>query len=55
MVQLMKLSLLVTVPLPVPAPVTVSEGLPSVNVVCAWETAPTAVRVILIFRSAMSV
>ncbi|PYV14185.1 MAG: hypothetical protein DMG21_19015, partial [Acidobacteria bacterium] len=38
MVQLMKLSLLVTVPLPVPAPVTVSEGLPSVNVVCAWET-----------------
>ena len=35
--------------------VTVSVPEASVNVVCAWETEPTAVRVILIFKSAASV
>jgi len=43
-VQLMKPSLLVTVPPPVPPPVTVRVGPASVNVVCAWEAEPTAVK-----------
>ena len=44
LVQLILPGLLVTEPVPVPAKATVKVLL-SVNVVCAWETAPTAVRV----------
>ena len=49
-------SALVTLPLPVgPVAVTLSLGDASVNVIWAWETEPTAVRVIFMFASAASV